>query len=173
MIILNFSIILHYCLTKTSDLTFIGYHNFWLEYCWMVVTISVRTQAQHDHVFAFALIFLYNIHYVNLDLRPHFLTDGYKVFMSLGHTISFPRNIFMYDLCIYFSISCVSALYHILSLTVSTLNYILTPSVSMFYLSSSLFKLTLTTYPTISLKGDICRFPMIVCKMVQPIEGQT
>ena len=119
------------------------------------------------------LHFLYNIYYVNLDLRPHFLIDRYEIFMSIRRTISFPRTIYMYDLFMYFSISFFSALYPILSITVSTLNSIFPLSVSMFYSSYSLFKLTVTTFPILRLTGDICRFPMIVHKMVQPIEGQT
>ena len=50
MIIIPLSIELHYCLTKNPDLTFIGCHNVRLQYCWMVVTTSVRAPSWHGDV---------------------------------------------------------------------------------------------------------------------------
>ena len=56
MIILPLSIVLHYFLTKTSDLTFIGCHNVRLQFCSMVVTTSVRAPSRHDDVHTCALM---------------------------------------------------------------------------------------------------------------------
>ena len=43
IVIIPLSIVLHLCLTKTSDLEFIGCHSIRLQSCLMVVTMSVRT----------------------------------------------------------------------------------------------------------------------------------
>ena len=50
------------------------------------------------------------IHYINLDLRHHFLICGYGIFPSLRHTISYPWTMSAYNLCIFFSL-CLHALY--------------------------------------------------------------
>ena len=55
MIIIPLDIILHYCLTKTSELTFIIYHNIRFEYFWMVVKTSMRALSYNDDVRACAL----------------------------------------------------------------------------------------------------------------------
>ena len=55
MIILPLSIVLHYCLTKTSDLTFIGCHNVQLQSCLMVVMTSVHVPSWYDNIRACAL----------------------------------------------------------------------------------------------------------------------
>ena len=55
MIIITLSIVLHYCLTKTSDLTFIRCHNVRLQSCCMVVTTSVRAPSWNDDICACAL----------------------------------------------------------------------------------------------------------------------
>ena len=48
MIILPLYIILHYCLTKNSDLMFIRCHNILLQSCLMVLTTSVSAISWHD-----------------------------------------------------------------------------------------------------------------------------
>ena len=48
MIILPLSVVLHYCLTKTSDLKFIRCHNVQLYSCWMVVMTSLRALSGHE-----------------------------------------------------------------------------------------------------------------------------
>ena len=55
MIILPLSIVLHYCLTKKTALTFIGCHNAWLQSCLMVVATSVRVLLWHEDVRVCAL----------------------------------------------------------------------------------------------------------------------
>ena len=165
MLILPFSILLHYSLTKTSDLTFTGCHNVRLKSCSMVMATSVRAPSWHDDVRACALTFLYHINCVNSDLRRHFLIDGYGIFPSLRRAKSYPRTMSVYDLCISFPFSFVSTLwryffvpfpfvstfYPVLSPSVSTLDYILSPPVSMLDSISSWFDLNLTKFTTPSL----------------------
>ena len=139
MIIIYFSIVLYYCFTKTSELMFIGCHNVRLESCWMVVTASMHALSWHDDICACALTFLYHTHWLNSDLRRHFIIDENGIFPSLRRTISYPYTMSAYDLCIYFSLSFVSALYPVLYLTVSTLDSILTSYLSILYSNSSLF----------------------------------
>ena len=55
IIILSVSIFHHYCLTKTSDLTFIWCYNVWIEYCNMVVITFVHVPSCHDNIRACAL----------------------------------------------------------------------------------------------------------------------
>ena len=55
IIILPLSIVLHYCLNKTLELTFIGCHNIRLQPCSKVVTTSVHAPSWHDDVRACAL----------------------------------------------------------------------------------------------------------------------
>ena len=64
MIILPLSIVLHYCLTKTTDLTFIGCHNVQIQSCLMVMTTSMRVLPWNDGVRACALtrFFPYPLH---------------------------------------------------------------------------------------------------------------
>ena len=50
IIILPLYIVIHYCVTKTSDLTFIECHIVWLQYCSMVVTMSVCAPSWHDDI---------------------------------------------------------------------------------------------------------------------------
>ena len=117
----------------------------------MIVTTSVRALSWNDNLRACALAFLYNIHYVNSDLRRHFLIYDYGIFPSLRRTISYPRNMSVYALFIYFYFSFVSTLYLVLSLSFSTLDSIISPPVSMLDSISSWFDLTLTAFPTRSL----------------------
>ena len=99
---------------------FIVYHNVLLVSYWMDVTTSMHAPSR----------FLYHIHYVNLDLRHHFLIDGYDIFLYLHRTISYPQTMSAYDLYISVSPSFVSTLDHVLSPIVSMLYSILPPSVS-------------------------------------------
>ena len=139
------SIVLHYCLSNTSNLTFIGFHNILLQYCFMDVTASVCAPSWHDDVRVCALTRFvpYPLH--NSDLCRHFLFCGYGIFPSLLHANSYPHNMSAYDLCVYFPFSFVSmlwrhyfvpfafvsTLYHVLSISVSTLDSILSPPVFM------------------------------------------
>ena len=102
MIILPLSIVLHYCLNKTSDLTFIGFHNFWLQSNPMFVMMSIHAPSWYDDVRACALTFLYHIHYVNSYLRCHFHICGYDIVLSLRCAKSYPWTIYLYFLCISF-----------------------------------------------------------------------
>ena len=131
MIILTLYIILHQWLTKNSGLVFIGCHNVQLGSCWMVVTTSVREPPWDDNVQSCALTFSYHIHYVNSDLRCHFLNNGYGVFPSLRCTTYYMRTMYAYNLCIYFYFSFISMLYPVLYHSVSTLHSCISPPVSM------------------------------------------
>ena len=111
-------------------------------------------------------------HYINADLCCRFLICGYGIFLPLRHTISYPRTMSAYDLCIYFSLpfvsilwrhffvpfSFVSRLYPVLYPSVSTLGLIPSTPLSMLNLISSLFDLTLTKYPT-----PLCVSDYILC----------
>ena len=161
MIILPLSIVLHYCLTKTSNLTFIGFHNVLLQYCLMIVTMSMRAPSWHCDVRACAIkrFVPYPLH--KFRLTSSFYYCGYGIIPSLRHSMSYSRNMSAYDLCISFPFffvstlwrhvfvpfSFVSTLYPVLSPSVSTLDSILSPPVSMLDLISSWFDLTLTTFP--------------------------
>ena len=161
MIILSLSVVIHYCLTKTSDLTFIEFHNVRFQSCLMVVTTSVRAPSWHDDVHACAHTVLYHIHYINSDLRCDFPIVGYGIFPPLRRAKSYPRTLSAYDLCISFPFSFpstlwrhffvpfsfVSILYPVLYLSVSTLNLILSPPVSMLDSIYYWFDLKLTKSP--------------------------
>ena len=137
----------------------IGSNNFLLELFRMVMVMSVHALSWYDKVRTCALIFLHHIHYVNSDLRRHFFIDGYVIFPSLSCTISYPQTMSVCDPCIYFYFPFVSLLHPVLSPTVSNLDLIPPPSVSMLYSNFSLFYLSLTAFPTRSLVegGPICR----------------
>ena len=113
MSILFLSIVINYCLTKSSDLTFIRCHNFRLQSCLMVVTISVHATSWHDDVCACALTRFvpYRLHKFNL--RHHFLICGYNIFLYLNCANSYPPTMSAYDLCIHFPPFCGDiVLYH-------------------------------------------------------------
>ena len=111
MNILPLSIVLHYCLTKTSDLTFIGCHNVRLQSCLMVVTTSMRAPSWRDDVRACAgtcfVPYLLNKFTLTLSLSY----CGYGIFPSLRRAMSYPRTMSAYDLCISFPFSFISALW--------------------------------------------------------------
>ena len=136
----------------------------------MVVKTSERALSWNDNVCACTLTFLCPIHYVNSDLCCHFLIDGYGIFPSLHCNISYTRTISAYGFWIYFSFSFVFTLYPVLYPTISILDLILCPSVSMSNSNSSLFEITLTTFPTRSLVegGSICRVYMWFHPMITP-----
>ena len=74
MIVLPLSNVLHYCLTKTPDLTLIGCHNVQIQSCWMVVTASMSAHHHGTTTYVCAPSrVLSHIHYINSDLRRHFL----------------------------------------------------------------------------------------------------
>ena len=81
MIILPLSIVIHYCLTKTSYLTFIGFHSVQLQCCLMAVTISVRAPSWKDDVRACALTL-----FVPYKLRKLRLTNGAVLSVSTLNT---------------------------------------------------------------------------------------
>ena len=108
MVILPLSIAFHYCITKTSDLTFIGCHNVQIQPCLMVVTMSVCTLSWHEDVrvcvlncfvpyllhkfiltLSFSYLWLWNISVLTLY---HFLPADY-VYVRLV-------NLFLFYLCI-------------------------------------------------------------------------
>ena len=126
----------------------------------MVVMTSVYAPSWNYNICVLALTFLYHIHYANSELHRHFLIDGYGIFLALRRTISYLQTMSVYNLCISFSFSYVSMMYPVISPTVSTIYFILPPSVSMFVSDSSLFELTLTTFtapPTMSTWNQISR----------------
>ena len=141
-------------------MTFIGCHNFQLWSCWMVVKISyVHLHGMMACVCAPSCISSH-IHHINSEVRRHFLICDYGICSSLLCTISYPWNMFTYNLCIFFPFSFVSkiwrhffvpfsfisTLYPVLYPSVSTLDSILSPPVSMLDSISSWFDLTLTTF---------------------------
>ena len=79
MIILPLSIVLHYFLTKTSELKFIVCHNVRLQYCSMVVTTSVRASSWHDDIHVCALM-----HFVPYPLLKFSLTLSFS-YLWLWH----------------------------------------------------------------------------------------
>ena len=83
------------------------------------------------------LRFLYHIHYINFELRRHFLINIYGVFLSLHPAISYQRTMSAYN--IFVSVS--------------------SPSVFILDSIPYLFDPTLTTFPAYSLVegGTICR----------------
>ena len=151
MIISLSSILIHYCLTETTNLTFIGCHNIWLEYFRVVVTTSVCALSCHKNGHVCAITLLYRIHYVNSYLRRNFIIDGYGIFPPLRWAISYPRTMSAYNLCICFSFYFVSMMYPVLSPYVSMLDLILSPPVFTLDSISSSFDLTLTKFITLAL----------------------
>ena len=108
---------------------------------------------------------LCQIHYINLDLRRHFIICGYGIFPSLRCTISYPWNMSAYYLWIIYlfplSLPCgdiflyhfsfVSTFYPILSHSISTLDSNISSPIFMLESISSWFDLNLTTFQTRSL----------------------
>ena len=106
---------------------------------------------------------LSHIHYVNSDLCHYFLICDYSIFLSFRCTIYYPRTMSVYDLGVYVSFSFVSTLwrrffvpfyfvstlYPVLYLSVSTMDSIPSPPVSMLDSIASWFDLTLTKIPTV------------------------
>ena len=112
-------------LLKTSYLTFIGCYNVRIEYSWVVMTTSVRAPSWHDNVRVCALtVFVLSSLNIFSDLRHHFLNDGYGIFPYLFRTISYPRSMFAYKLCIYVSSPYISTLDSVSSPSISTLDSI-------------------------------------------------
>ena len=118
-----------------------------------------------------------HIHYINSDLRLHFLICEYGIFLFLRCAIIYPRNMSAYNLCIpppfflclhaletcFLPFSFVSTLYPVLCPSISTLDLILSPPVSMLDSIYSCFGLTLTTYPTDMIYGgQLCSVPNIL-----------
>ena len=152
MIILSFSILLHYCLTKTSDLMFIGFHTVQLESFWMVVMMSVRLLPWNNNVHACALTF-----FVPYPLCKFRITSSFSYWwiwhisvLMLYHLLS--ADYVRIKLVNLFSF--VSTMYPVPSPTLSTLDFIIPPSVSMLDLNYSLCEITFTTFPTILTIGE-------------------
>ena len=152
MIILPLYTVLHYCLTKTYDLTFIRYHNFLLQSSLMVVTTSVRAQSWHEDVRAceltrfvpyplhksktYVVIFLF---VVMAYFRPYVvpcLILGIFQRTTCEFIFLFPSSPRCRENC-FVPFSIVSTLYLVLSPSVPTLDLILSPYVSVLeYISS-------------------------------------
>ena len=90
MIILTLSIVLHYCFTKTSDLTFIRFHNVRLQYFFMVVTTSMRAPSWHDNVSACGITHFvpYQLHKFRLMLSLSYLWVWHLSVLTSCHIIS-------------------------------------------------------------------------------------
>ena len=90
MIILTLSIVLNYCLTKTSNLTLIRYHNVQLHSCWMFVTTSVRALLWHDciHVCALTRFVPYPLHKFRLASLFSCLWLWHHSVLNLYHLLS-------------------------------------------------------------------------------------
>ena len=143
MIIHTLSIVLHCFLTKTSNLTFIWCHNVRLQSCLMNGACTVMAW-RRTYVCAPSRVSSH-IHYMNSDLHGHFVICGYGIFLSLRRDMSYLWTLSTYDLCISFPsffistmwrhffvpFSYVSAFYPFLYPSVSTLDSILSPRVSM------------------------------------------
>ena len=172
IIILPLSIVLHYCLTKTSNLTFIGCHNVWIQSCLMVMTTYMRALSWHDYVRAFALTCFvpYPLHKFRLTSSFSYLWLWYLFVLTLCRVLSaYYVCVQLVHICSFFfclhtvetffvPISFVSMLYPLLPPSVSTLDSIISPPVSMLEFISSWFDLTLTTFlthrPTIFIQMD-------------------
>ena len=79
MIILPLYIVINYCLTKTSDLTFIVGHNVQLQLCSMGVTTSVRAQSWYDNVRVCSLT-----HFVSYPIHKFRLASSFS-YLWLWH----------------------------------------------------------------------------------------
>ena len=145
MIILPLSSLLHYCLTKTSKLTVVGYNNDTLQSCWMVVTTYVHAPSWHDGLCVCTLT-----HLVPYPLHKFILTSWFSYlwlwriyvitwyhFLSADYFCVWLVHLFNYSLCLhnveafFCTITFVSTLYPVLSHSVSMLYSIISPHVSM------------------------------------------
>ena len=112
----------------------------------IIIWLCQRPCVQRDGMRTYVCVpsrFSYHIHYVNLDLRCHFLIDGYVIFLSLHRTISYLRTMSAYGLCISVSSSVVFMLYPVIYLPVPTLDLSLPHSVSTLDYIYFLFDITL------------------------------
>ena len=90
IIILPLSIILNYCLTKKSDLTFIGCHNVQLQSCSMVMATYVRAPLWYDDVRACVLTRFvpYSLHKFRLTLSVSYFWLWHLSILSSCHVLS-------------------------------------------------------------------------------------
>ena len=99
--ILPLSIVLCYCLTKSSNLTFIGCHNVQLQSCSMVVTTSVRAPSWHGDIHMCTLTC-----FVRYPLHKFRLPTSFLLFVATAYFRPYilpcliQRTISAYDLCI-------------------------------------------------------------------------
>ena len=174
MNILFLSIVIHYCLIKTSDLTFIRCHNVQLQSCLMVVTTSVRAPSWHDDVCACALTRFvpYRLHKFNL--RHHFHICGYSIFPYLNCAYSYPPTMSAYNLSLYFSsmlwrhcfvpFPIFFTLYPVISTFISTMDSIISPPDIMLDSNLYWFEVNLTKFSTnISQVISICFVHIFGC----------
>ena len=115
MITITLTIVINYCLTKKSDLTFIGCHNVQIQPCLMVVTKSVCTLSWHEDVrvcvlncfvpyllhkfiltLSFSYLWLWNISVLTLC---HILSEDY-VRVQLVHL--FPFSLYLHAVDTFF-----------------------------------------------------------------------
>ena len=90
MIILPLYIVINYCLTKTSELTFSVGHNVQLQLCSMGVTTSVRAQSWYDNVRVCSLTHFvsYPIHKFRLASSFSYLWLWHIFVLTLFHVLS-------------------------------------------------------------------------------------
>ena len=90
MIVIPLSIVLHYSITKTSNLTFIGCHNIQHQSCSMIVTTSVCAPSWHDniHVCALTRFAPYPLHKFRLTLSFSYLWLWNISVLTLCHVLS-------------------------------------------------------------------------------------
>ena len=128
---------------------------------WLWWRLCVHRHGMTTYVRAPSRVLSY-FHYINSDLRCHFLIFCYGIFMSLRRSKSYQRNMSAYNLCIFFPfslvstmwrhffvpLSFVSTLYPVLYTSFSNLDSIISPHVSMLESISSWFDPNFTTFPT-------------------------
>ena len=90
MITITLTIVPHYCLTKKSDLTFIGCHNVQIQSCLMVVMTSVFTPSWHEDVRVCVLnrFVPYLLHKLRLTLLFSYLWIWNIYVLTLCHVLS-------------------------------------------------------------------------------------
>ena len=151
MIILPLYIVLYWFLTKSSNLTFMGCHNVWLQFCWVEVTTSVRSLSWHDKVHTCTLTHFvpYPLYKLMLKLSFSYLWLWHISVLILYHSLSLDYFcVRLVHFCSFFFCLHAVETFFVPFYFVSTLDSILSPPVTVLNSISYWFYLTLTTFPT-------------------------
>ena len=108
MIILILSIVLHYCLTKTSYLKLIGFHNVQLQSCLMAVTTYMRAPSWYEDVQVCALT-----HFVPYPLHKFRLKSSFYYLWLWHLSVFMPCHVLSED---YVCVRLVHLFYFLLCL---------------------------------------------------------